>query len=71
LGLEGISALVLGPADLETQTAEDWSELGAALVLWQKIGAPIDRPGWISLASLDWVELSSDGMNLWTEVGKP
>ena len=69
MGLDGISALVLGPADLETQTAMDWSELGAAVVLWQKIGAPVDQPGWLSLAGLDWVELTSDGTRLWTEVG--
>lgn len=71
MGVDGITVLVLGPADLESQTAADWSELGPAVVLWQRAGALIDQPGWLSLESLDRVELTSDGTNLWTEVGKP
>ena len=70
LGLDGVSALILGPADLETQTPDDWAELGAPVVVWQKVGARLDPPGWISLAGVDWVELTSDGSKLWAEVGK-
>ena len=70
LRLDGITALVLGPADLETQAAEEWSALAPAVVLWQRSGALIDLPGWLSLESCDWVELSSDGASLWTEIGK-
>jgi hypothetical protein len=69
LGLDGITALVLGPADLETQTPDDWLVLGPAVVLWERPGTRIDPPGWISLAGVDWVELTSDGQNLWAEVG--
>ena len=70
LPLDGITALVLGPADLETQAAADWSALAPAVVLWQRSGTLIDLPGWLSLESCDWIELSSDGASLWTEIGK-
>lgn len=68
LHLDEMTALVLGPADLETQVAEEWSALAAGVVLWQRSGALIDRPGWLSLESCDWVELSSDGGSMWTEI---
>jgi hypothetical protein len=30
----------------------------------------INLPGWLNLQSCDWVELTSDGASLWTELGK-
>jgi len=69
-GLVSVSALFLGPADLEDQSAADWSALNPGLVLWQKVGAFYDAPGWLSLAGVDWVELTTDGEKLWAEVGK-
>jgi hypothetical protein len=70
LGLDGITALVLGPADLETQTPDDWAALSPTVVLWERSGARLDPPGWISLAGVGWVELTSDGTQMWTEVEK-
>ena len=70
--LDGLSALVLGPADLDLngQSAEDWSAFNPGVVIWQKAGAVIDEPGWLSLAGVNWVELTTDGEKLWAEVGK-
>ncbi len=68
--IAGISALFLGPADLESQGVAYWSALNPAVVVWQKVGASYDAPAWISLAGVDWVELTTDGTQLWAETGK-
>ena len=44
--------------------------MNAGLVLWQKAGAYYDAPGWVSLAGVDWVEVTTDGEKMWTQVGQ-
>jgi competence protein ComEC len=66
--LGGISALVLGPSDLEDPDWQAWAALNPTMVAWQRAGALIDTPGWVDLAGCRWVELTSDGAHLWTEI---
>jgi competence protein ComEC len=66
--LAGITALVLGPADLESENADTWSALGPAAVLWQRSGALIDAANWLNLSACRRVDLTTDGKNLWTEI---
>ena len=68
--LGDLTALVLGPADLENTPAADWQTLAPRLVIWQQAGAVINEAGWVGLESCSWVELSSDGQQLWPEIEK-
>ena len=65
--LKGLSLLLLGPPDLETQSVEDWQALGATSVVWSRLGPQIEAPGWVSLAPLAPLDFSSDGAQVWLE----
>ena len=69
--LAGVSALVLGPADLEGPAAADWQALTANVVLWSRPGPALELPGWQSLPARGWVELVTDGQTMWAEGGPP
>jgi hypothetical protein len=70
LGSTGAQAIILGPADLETQTPADWQNFQPALVAFSRPGPAITAPGWQSLPALGWLDVSSDGKTVWVEAGR-
>ncbi|MEA4910106.1 MAG: ComEC/Rec2 family competence protein [Anaerolineaceae bacterium] len=64
----GLSAIVLGPYDLEESSGEDWAALQPQLLLAPQGAAAY--PGLVELPPDAWVTLTTDGRRLWAEVGQ-
>ena len=69
--IAGVGVILLTPADLETQSPLDWMSLQPAAVIVSEPlpGLPRD-PAWMSLKAHAWLELTTDGSQLWVQAGK-
>jgi competence protein ComEC len=66
-----VGAILLSAADLEIQSAEEWQQLQPDVVILSAplIGIP-HEPDWLDLKAHSWLELTSDGSQLWVQAGK-
>jgi hypothetical protein len=66
--LISLDAILLSADDLEEHAAQDWATFEAVLFLWAGTGnasIPSGDPRWVSLAQHGWVEVVTDGEQLW------
>lgn len=68
----GLSLLLLSPKDLtEGQSPQDWERLQPYVILYNSDQLPVAAgSAWLSAASYDWVSLSTNGIELWVEIGE-
>jgi hypothetical protein len=61
-----LSVLVLTKVDLNVQPVDDWSSSGALLTIIDH--QQPETPSWIALDQHGWIQITSDGSRMWTEV---
>jgi len=68
---QSLSAILLSAADLEMQSSAAWQGLSpAAIILTEPVpGAPDELP-WMDLRPHIWLELITDGEQMWVNAGK-
>lgn len=70
-GMQSASVILLSASDLETQSPSEWQQLNpSAIILAEPVaGAPDELP-WLDLQPHLWLELITDGNQLWLDAGK-
>lgn len=68
---QSLSAILLREDDLAMQSAEAWQGLAPALIILAEPvpGAP-DDPPWMLLGPQLWLELITDGEQMWVNAGR-
>jgi hypothetical protein len=66
-----LGAILLCAADLEMQSPADWQGLApGAIILAEPVpGVPVESP-WLNLGPHLWLELTTDGEQMWVNAGK-
>ena len=69
----GVDVILLSADDLKEHPAGEWQAYNALLYLWAGTGdgsIQAENPRWVSLVQHGWVELQSDGRQLWVRAGQ-
>jgi hypothetical protein len=70
--LTNVDVILLSANDLAVAPADEWAGLNAALYIWSGAGdasIPADDPHWAALGQRSWIEIETDGTQMWANVG--
>jgi hypothetical protein len=73
INLSGLDAILLSKDDLERSKADQWEQFQPVLIVWSgpdDAEVQADNPRWVHLDELSYLELTTDGKQMWAEAGE-